>query len=49
MSTHNIFSIKNEKVILNYTKSAVMGFFSKGLKKEFGTAIVNGPSVLEPL
>ena len=48
MSTHNIFSIE-KKVILNYTKSAVMGFFSKGLKKEFGTAIVNGPSVFEPL
>ena len=26
-----------------------MGFCSKGLKKEFETAVVNEPSVLEPL
>ena len=26
-----------------------MGFFAKGLKKEFETAVVNEPSVFEPL
>ena len=26
-----------------------MGFFSKGLKNEFETAVVNEPSVFEPL
>ena len=30
-------------------KSAPMGFFSKGLKNEFETAVVNEPSVFEPL
>ena len=29
--------------------SAAMGFFSKGLKSEFETAVVNEPSVFEPL
>ena len=32
-----------------YPKSATMGFFSKGLKNEFETAMVNEPSVFEPL
>ena len=50
MSTHNIpiFNI-SKKVTLNYPKSAAMGFFSKGLKKEFETAMVNEPSMFEPL
>ena len=49
MSTRNIpFSIKNENhpklsQICNY------GTFSKGLKNEFETAVVNEPSVFEPL
>ena len=30
-------------------KSVAMGFCSKGLKKEFETAVVNEPSVFEPL
>ena len=30
-------------------KSAVMGFFSKGLKNDFETTVVNEPSVIEPL
>ena len=29
--------------------SAAMGFFPKGLKKEFEIAVVNEPSVFEPL
>ena len=51
MSTHNIpFSIqkmKTENHTLNYPKST--GYFSKGLKNEFGTAMGNELSVLEPL
>ena len=43
-----IFNIKT-KVTLKYPKSAAMGFFSKGLKNEFETAVVNEPSVFEPL
>ena len=37
------------KITLNYPKSAAMGFCSKGLKNEFETAMVNEPSVFEPL
>ena len=37
------------KITLNYPKSSAMGFYSKGLKNEFETAVVNGPSVFEPL
>ena len=50
MSTHNIpfFNMKKKKT-LNYPKSAAMGIFSKGFKKEFETAVVNEPSVFEPL
>ena len=40
--------ILNKKNTLNYPKSAAMGFFSKGLKNEFETAVVNEPSVFEP-
>ena len=45
MSTHNIpFSIQNR------TSSKINpNLFSKGLKKEFETAMVNEPSVFEPL
>ena len=50
MSTYNIpFSNIKMKIILNYPKSAAMGFCAKGLKNEFETAVVNEPSVLEPL
>ena len=50
MSTYNIpFSIYKKKITLNYPKSAVMGFCTKGLKNEFETAVVNEPSVFEPL
>ena len=50
MSTHNMpFSVYIKKITLNYPKSAGMGFFIKGLKNEFETAVVNEPSVFEPL
>ena len=45
---YTIFNM-NKKIILNYPKSAAMGFFSKGLKNEVETAVVNEPSVFEPL
>ena len=50
MSTHNLpFSNMKMKKTLNYSKSAAMGFYSKGLKNEFERAVVNEPSVFEPL
>ena len=46
---YTIFNIK-KKIALNYPKSAAMAFFlSKGLKNEFETALVDEPSVFEPL
>ena len=50
MSTHNIpfFNMK-KKNTRNYPKSAAKGFFSKGLGNEFERAMVNEPSVFEPL
>ena len=45
---YTIFTMK-KKNNLNYPKSAAIGFFSKGLKNEFETAVVNEPSVFEPL
>ena len=45
---YTIFNM-NKKNTLNYPKSAAMGFFSKGLSNEFETAVVNEPSVFEPL
>ena len=44
---YTIFNIK-EKLTLNYPTFAVMGFFSKGLKNGFETAMVNEPSVFDP-
>ena len=49
MSTHNIPFQYEKKITLNYPKSAAMEFFSKGLEDEFETAMVNEPSVFEPL
>ena len=46
---YTIFNTKKKKITLNYPKSAATGFCSKGLKKEFETAMVNEPSVFEPL
>ena len=45
---YTIFNMK-KKNNLNYPKSAAIGFLSKGLKNEFETAVVNEPSVFEPL
>ena len=45
---YTFFNIK-KKITLNYPKSAAIGFFSKELEIEFETAMVNEPSVLEPL
>ena len=45
---YTIFSIE-KKITLNYSISADMVFFPKGLKNEFETAMVNEPSVFEPL
>ena len=45
---YTIFNIK-KKITLNDSASAAMGFFSKGPKNAFEKAVVNEPSVLEPL
>ena len=45
---YTVFNI-NKKITLNYPKSAAKGSFSKGRKHEFETAMVNEPSVYEPL
>ena len=45
---YTIFNVK-KKTTLNYLKSAAIGFYSKGLKNKFETAMVNWPSVFEPL
>ena len=45
---YTIFSIK-KKIFLNYPKYAVTGFFAKRIKNKFETAMVNEPSVFEPL
>ena len=50
MSTHNIpLSYKKENHSKLYPKSATIGFCSKGLKNQLETAMVNKPSVFEPL
>ena len=45
---YTIFSIE-KKITLNYPISADIVFFPKGTQKEFETAMVNEPSVFEPL
>ena len=48
---HTIFNIK-KKITLNYPKYnnvCIYGIFSLGLKNEFEIAVVNEPSVFEPL
>ena len=47
--TQYTFFNMNKKNTINYFKSAAMIFFHKGLKNEFETAVVNEPSVFEPL
>ena len=50
MNTHKKpFSVTKKKICLNYPRSAAMGFFSKGLKKVFETAVVNEPRMFKPL
>ena len=44
---YTFFNIK--KITLNYLTSAALGFFTKGLNDEFETAVINEPSVFEPL
>ena len=38
-----------KKITLNNPKSAAMGFLFQGTQNEFETAVVNEPSVFEPL
>ena len=45
---YTIFNIKR-KIMLNYPKSAAMGFFYKGLRNKFEIAVVNEPSVFKLL
>ena len=45
---YTIFNIR-KKITLNYPKSAALSFCAKVLKNEFETAVVNEPSVFEPL
>ena len=47
-NTQHYFQYK-KKITLNHPQSAAMGFCSKGLKKEFETAVENEQSVFEPL
>ena len=50
MSTHKIpFLNIKKKIILNHSKSAAMGFIPRGPNNELETALVNEPSVFEPL
>ena len=49
MSKHKILFSIYKKITLNNSKSAAMGLFSKGLKIEFEIAVVNEPSMFEPL
>ena len=51
MSTKTTYHFQNKKkkITQNYSKPAAVGFFSKGFKDEFETAVVNEPSVFEPL
>ena len=48
---HTIINIKRKspEIIPNRILSAVMGFFGGGLKNEFEIAVVNEPSLFEPL
>ena len=50
MSTHNIpFSIFKRKSVYILSYICYYGIFSWGLKNEFETAVVNEPSMFEPL
>ena len=45
---YTIFKFK-KNISLNYPYFAAIGYSSKGLKNEFETAVVNEPSMFEPL
>ena len=50
MSTHNIpFPNMKKKIIINYPNMQLWDFPPRDPKNEFETAIVNEPSVFEPL
>ena len=50
MSAHKIpFLNIKKKIILKYPQKNNYGICSKGLKKEFETAVINEPSAFEPL
>ena len=49
VSTKHMVFIRQKKIPLIYPKYAAIRLFSKGLKNEFDTAVVNEPSVFEPL
>ena len=50
MSTQNIpFSIKKKENHPKLSQICSYGIFSKGLKNEFETAVVNEPAVFQPL
>ena len=44
-----IFNNKKKKITLYITNLQLWDFFSKGLKNEFETAVVDEPLVFEPL
>ena len=49
MSTHNIPFFNMKKKHPKLSQICSYGIFSKGFKKEFERAVVNEPSVFEPL
>ena len=49
MSTHNIPFSKQKENHPKLSQIYSYGIFSKGLMNEFETAVVNEPSVFEPL
>ena len=50
MSTHIIYHFQYEyEKVPKLSQICSYGLFSKGLKNEFETAMVNEPSVFEPL
>ena len=49
MNTHNILIKYKKEYIPKLSKICSYGIFSKGLKNKSETAVVNDPSVFEPL
>ena len=46
---YTFFQLKKRKSVLIILNLQLWDFFSKGIKNEFETAVVNEPSVFEPL